>query len=60
MKVKEESEKADLKLSIQKKKIMTSAPIPSCQMDEEKMKTVTDLIFLVSKITEDVDCSYEI
>ena len=39
---------------------MTSAPIPSCQMDEEKMKTVTDLIFLGSKITEDGDCSHEI
>ena len=57
MKVKEESEKADLKLSIQKTKIMASGPITSWQTD---METVTDFIFLGSKITADGDCSYEI
>ena len=53
MKVKEESEKAGLKLNIQKTKIMASIPITSQQIDEEVMETVTDLIFLGSKITTD-------
>ena len=57
MKVKDESEKAGLKLNIQKNKIMTSGPITSWQIDEEKMETVTDFIFLGSKITADGDCS---
>ena len=60
MKVKEESKKADLKLSIQKTKIMASCPITSWQTDGEKMETVTDFIFLGSKITADSDCSHEI
>ena len=60
MKVKEESEKAGLKLNIQKMKIMTSSPITSCQIDGETMETVTDFIFLGSKITTDGDCSHEI
>ena len=60
MKVKEESEKASLKLSIQKSKIMASGPITSWQIDGETMETVTDFIFLGSKITADVDCSHEI
>ena len=60
MKVKEESEKADLKLNIQKTKIMASSPITSWQIDGETMKTVTDLIFLGPKITAEGDCSYEI
>ena len=60
MKVKEESEKAGLKLNIQKTKIMASGPITSWQIDEETMKTVTDSIFLGSKITADGDCSHEI
>ena len=60
MKVKEESEKADLKLSIQKMKIMTSGPITSWQIDGETMETVTDFLFLGSKITPDDDCSHEI
>ena len=60
MKVKEESEKAVLKLSIQKTKIMASSPITSWQIDEETMKTVTDFIFLGSKISPDGDCSHEI
>ena len=59
MKVKEESEKADLKL-IQKTKIMASGPIASWQIDEEKVETVTDFIFLGSKIAEDRDWSHEI
>ena len=59
-KVKEESEKAGLKLNIQKTKIMASSPITSWQIDGETMGTVTDLIFLDSKITEDGDCSHEI
>ena len=59
MKVKEESEKAGLKLSIQKIKIMASSPITPWQTDGETMKTVTDLIFLGSKITADGDCSHE-
>ena len=60
MKVKEENEKAGLKLSTQKMKIMTSGPITSWQIDGETMETVTDFIFLVSKITADGDCSHEI
>ena len=60
MKVKEESEKVGLKLNIQKTKIMASGPITSCQIDGETMKTVTDFIFLGSKITADGDCSHEI
>ena len=60
MKVKEESEKADLKLNIQKTKITASGPITSWQIDAEKMETVTDFIFLGSKITVDDDCSHEI
>ena len=60
IKVKEESEKAGLKLNIQKTKIMTPGPITSWQIDGETMETVTDLIFLGSKITADGDCSHEI
>ena len=60
MKVKEESEKVDLKLNTQKTKIMASGPITSWQIDGETMETVTDFIFLGSKITSDGDCSYEI
>ena len=60
MRVKEESEKAGLKLNIQKIKIMTSSPITSCQIDGETMETVTDFIFLGFKITADGDCSHEI
>ena len=60
MKVKEESEKAGLKLNIQKTKIMASGPITSWQLDEKTMETVTDFIFLGSKITADGDCSHEI
>ena len=60
MKVKEESEKAGIKLNIQKNKIMASSPITSWQIDGETMKTVTDFIFLGSKITADGDCSHEI
>ena len=60
MKVKEESEKAGLKLNIQKIKIMTSDPITSWQIDGETMETVTDFIFLGFKITVDGDCSHEI
>ena len=60
MKVKEESEKVDLKLNIQKTKIMASGPITSWQIDEETMETVTDFIFLGFKITADGDCSHEI
>ena len=60
MKVKEESENVGLKLNIQKMKIMASGPITSWQIDGEIMETVTDLIFLVSKITENGDCSHEI
>ena len=59
-KVKEESEKAGLKLNIQKIKIMASSPITSWQIDGEKMETVTDFNFLGSKITADGDCSHEI
>ena len=60
MKVKEESEKAGLKLNIQKTKIMASGPITSWQIDGETVETVTDFIFLGSKITADGDCSHEI
>ena len=60
MKVKEESEKAGLKLNIQKTKIMASSPITSWQIDGETTKTVTDFIFWSSKITADGDCSHEI
>ena len=60
MKVKEESEKAGLKPNIQKMKIMASSPITSWQIDGETMETVTDFIFLGSKITADGDCSHEI
>ena len=60
MKVKEESEKVGLKLNIQKTKIMAPGPITSWQIDGETMETVTDFIFLGSKITADGDCSYEI
>ena len=60
MKVKEESEKADLKLNNQKTKIMASGPITSWQIDGETMGTVTDFISLGSKITVDGDCSHEI
>jgi len=59
-KVKEESEKVDLKLNIQKTKIVVSFPITSWQKDGETMETVTDFIFLGSKITADGDCSHEI
>ena len=57
MNVKEESEKAGLKLNIQKMKIVASGPITPCQIEGETMETVTDFLFLVSKITEDGDCS---
>ena len=60
MKVKDESEKADLKLSIQKMKIMASGPITSWQIDGETMETVRHFIYLGSKITADGDCSHEI
>ena len=60
MKVKEEREEAGLKLSIQKTKIMASGPITSWQIDGETMETVTDFIFLGSKLTADGDCSHEI
>ena len=60
MKVKEESEKVGLKLNIQKNKIMAPSPITSWQIEREKMETVTDFIFLGSKITADGDCSHEI
>ena len=59
MKVKEESEKVDLKLNIQKTKIMASGPITSWQIGEETMETVRDFIFGGSKITADVDCNLE-
>ena len=58
--MKEESEKVGLKLSIQKTKIMASSPITSGQIGGEILETVTDIIFLVSKITADGDCSHEI
>ena len=58
--MKEGSEKADLKLNIQKTKIMISSPITSWQIDGETMETVTDFIFLGSKITADGECSHEV
>ena len=60
MKMKEESEKADLKFNIQKMKIMASGPITSWQINGETVETVSDFIFLLSKITADSDCSHEI
>ena len=60
IKVKEESEKVGLKLNTQKTKIMVSGPITSWQMDGETLETVSDFIFLGSKITADSDCSHEI
>ena len=60
MKVKEESEKAGLKLNVQKTKIMASSPITSWQIDGETMETVTDFPFLGSKITAGSDCNHEI
>ena len=60
MKVKEESEKDDLNLNIQKTKIMASGPITSWEIDGETVETVSDFIFLGSKITADGDCSHEI
>ena len=60
MRMKEESEKAGLKLNIKKTKIMASSPITSLQIDEETMETVSDFIFLGSKITADYDCTHEI
>ena len=60
VKVKEESEKAGLKLNIQKTKIIASSPITSWQIEGEKVEAVTDFIFLGSRITADSDCSYEI
>ena len=60
MKVKEETEKAGLKLNIQKTKMMASSPITSCQIDGETMETVTFYFFFFSKITADSNCSHEI
>ena len=60
MKVKEESEKVGLKLNIQKTKVMASCPITSWQLDGETVETVSDFIFLGSKIIEDGDCNHEI
>ena len=60
MKVKEESEKVGLKLNIQKSRVMASGPITSWQIDGETVETVSDFIFLGSKITEDGDCNHEI
>ena len=60
LRMKKESEKAGLKLNIQKTKIMASSPITSWQLEGEKVKSVTDFLFLGSKITADCDCSYEI
>ena len=60
MKVKEESEKAGLKFNVQEMKIMASSPITSWQIDGETMETVTDFLFLGSKITADGDCSHKI
>ena len=60
MKVKEESEKVDLKLNIQKTKIMASGPIPSCQIDGETIETVGDFILGGSNITTDCDCSHKV
>ena len=58
--MKEESEKADLKLNIQKTEIMASSPISSCQIVEQTIETATDFIFLGSRITADGDCRHEI
>ena len=58
--MKEESEKAGLKLNIQKMKFMASSPIASWQIDRETIETVTDFIFMGSKVTADSDCSHEI
>ena len=60
MKVKEESEKVDLKLNMQKAKIMASSPITSCQIDGESVETVADFLYGGSKITADGNCSHEI
>ena len=60
MRIKEESDKAGLKLSVQKTKVMTSSPIISWQIEGEKLEAVTDFIFLISKITADGDCSHEV
>ena len=60
MRVEEESEKADLKLNIQKTKIMASGPITSWQIEREKVEAMTDFIFLDSKITVNSDCSHDI
>ena len=60
MKVKEESEKAGLKSNIHKTDIMASSPIPSCQIDGERMETMRDFLFLGSKFTADGDCSHKI
>ena len=60
MKVKEESKKIDIKLNIQKTKIMAPGPITSWEIDGETVETVSDFIFLGSKITADTDCSHEI
>ena len=60
MRIKEESDKAGLKLSVQKMKIKTSSPITSWQIDGEKVEAVTDFIFLGSEITANDDCSYEV
>ena len=60
MRMKEESKKAGLKLNIHKIKIMVFSPIPSWQIEGEKVEAVTDFIFLGSKITADIDCSHEI
>ena len=60
MKMKEESEKVGLKLNIQKTRIMASGPITSWQIDRETVETVSDFIFLASKITADSDCSHKI
>ena len=60
MKVKEESEKVGLELNIQKTKIMASSPTTSWEIDEETVETVSDFIFLGSKITADGDCSHEL
>ena len=60
MKVKEESEKVGLKLNVQKMKIMASGPITSWEVDRETVETVSDFIFLGSKITADGDCSHEV
>ena len=60
MKVKEESQKGGLKLNIQQTKIMASGPISSCQIDGETVETVSDFIFLCSRITADGDCSHKI